>query len=64
MKMMKKAVKKTATKKAAPKKAAKKMVKERKTGEMYSSPKAKRMHEMKEGLKERMMEYGSKRMGM
>jgi len=53
-------------KKPAAKKPAKKMVKEKKTGEMYASPKAKKKHEMKEGPRERMMEYGSpkRRMGM
>jgi hypothetical protein len=35
-----------------------KMIKEKKTGEMYSSKSAKKMHEKKEGMKEMMMEYG------
>jgi hypothetical protein len=39
-------------------KAMAKKIMEKKTGEMYASPKAKKMHEKKEGAKERMKEYG------
>lgn len=49
------------------KKSSKKMIKEKKTGEMYSSPMAKKKHEMKEAKnpkgREFKMEYGSKKMG-
>jgi hypothetical protein len=37
-----------------------KMIKEKKTGEMYSSKAAMEMHEKKEGMGEMMMEYGKK----
>ena len=37
-----------------------KMIKEKKTGETYSSKSAMKMHEKKEGTKETMMEYGKK----
>tara|TARA_R110000868_G_scaffold319023_2_gene579778 strand:- start:724 stop:852 length:129 start_codon:yes stop_codon:yes gene_type:complete len=35
-----------------------KKVMEKKTGEMYASPKMKKKHEKMEGAKERMKEYG------
>lgn len=38
----------------------KKMMKEAKTGEMYSSKKAMMMHEKNEGMKEMSKEYGKK----
>jgi hypothetical protein len=38
----------------------KKMMKEAKTGEMYSSKKAMMMHEKGEGMKEMSKEYGKK----
>lgn len=38
----------------------KKMMKEAKTGEMYSSKKAMMMHEKSEGMKEMSKEYGKK----
>ena len=34
------------------------MIKEKKTGEMYSSKSAMKMHEKGESMRERMMEYG------
>lgn len=36
----------------------KKMIKEKKTGEMYSSKSAKKMHEKGETMKEKIKEYG------
>lgn len=35
-----------------------KMIKEKKTGEMYSSKSAKKMHEKGESMKEKIKEYG------
>jgi hypothetical protein len=35
-----------------------KMIKEKKTGEMYSSKSAKKMHEKGETMKEKIKEYG------
>jgi hypothetical protein len=40
-----------------------KMIKEKKTGEMYSSKKAMMKHEKSEGPKMRAMEYGKKKAG-
>ncbi len=47
--------------KKAVKKVAKKSVKEKKTGEVYSSRKAMMKHEKSEGAKERKREYGGKK---